>query len=66
MKIYVIIGDNGEAFEDYYEWVDSVYIDKGNAQKELKRLRAKAERDHKKDKFYPKRNYRIKEFETKD
>lgn len=66
MKIYVIIGDNGELYDDYYEWVDSVYIDKGNAQKELKRLRAKAERDYKKDKFYPKRNYRIKEFETKD
>ena len=66
MKIYVIIGDNGETFEDYYEWVDSVYIAKGNAQKELKRLRAKAERDYKKDKLYPKRNYRIKEFETKD
>lgn len=66
MKIYVIIGDNGETFEDYYEWVDSVYIAKGNAQKELKRLRSKAERDYKKDKFYSKRNYRIKEFETKD
>lgn len=66
MKIYVIIGDNGETFEDYYEWVDSVYIAKGNAQKELKRLRAKAVRDYKKDELYPKRNYRIKEFETKD
>lgn len=66
MKIYVIIGDNGETFEDYYEWVEAVYIAKGNAQKELKRLRAKAERDYKKDEFYPKRNYRIKEFETKD
>ena len=66
MKIYVIIGDNGETFEDYYEWVESVYITKGNAQKELRRLRAKAERDYKKDKLYSKRNYRIKEFETKD
>jgi hypothetical protein len=66
MKIYVIIGDNGEIYEDYYEWVEAVYIAKENAQKELKRLRSKAERDHKKDKFFAKRRYRIKEFETKD
>lgn len=66
MKIYVIIGDNGETFEDYYEWVEAVYIAKENAQKELKRLRDEAEKDYKKDKFYPKRKYRIKEFETKD
>ena len=67
MKIYIIIGNNGEPYpEDYYEWVEGVYIAKGNAKKELKKLKAKANRDYKKEPFYEKRKYEMKEYVTKD
>lgn len=66
MTIYVIKGNNNEMYEDYYEWIEGVYIAKGNAEKELRILRTKANEDYEKDMFYPKRQYNIEKYETKD
>lgn len=66
MKIYVIKGNNAEEYEDYYEWIEKdVYLQKKNAEKELKRLRNKATRDYRKDGWY-KREYKIEEYNIKD
>ena len=66
MKIYVIKGNNGGDYEDYYEWIEKdVYLVKENAQKELNRLRSKATRDYKKDRWR-KRAYKIEEYNIKD
>ncbi len=66
MKIYAIRGNNGEEYEDYYEWIEKdVYLQKENAEKELKRLRNKATRDYRKDSWY-KREYKIEEYNIKD
>jgi hypothetical protein len=67
MKIYLIQGNSGEVYpEDYYEWIEGIYLSKENAKKELKRLKAKAKRDHKKDNFWAEREYKIIELTTKD
>lgn len=65
MKIFMIKGNNDEIYEDYYEWVESIWVDKDNAKNELKELRKKAAKDYKKDPYY-KRIYKIIELETKD
>ena len=66
MKIYLIQGNNGEMAEDYYEWIEGIYLAEGNAEKELKKLKAKAKRDYKKDHFWAERQYKIIELTTKD
>ena len=65
MKIYIIKGNNGEMYEDYYEWIKSVYIDKEKAHKERDRLNRKAKRDYEKEKgFYELCSYKIEEYEV--
>jgi hypothetical protein len=67
MKIYLIQGNSGEVYpEDYYEWIEGIYLSKENAKKELKRLKAKAKRDYEKDHFFAEREYKIIELTTKD
>lgn len=62
MKIYIVKEDNGQDYEDYEEWIISVYFSKENAKKEVKNLRAK----EKKSGHWYKHNYYIEEFTTKD
>lgn len=65
MKIYIIKGNNGEMYEDYYEWIESVYIDKEKARKERDRLNRKAKRDYKKEQgWYELRSYKIETYEV--
>ncbi|WP_298061761.1 hypothetical protein [uncultured Rikenella sp.] len=56
MKIYIIKGNNNEVYEDYYEWIQSVYLNKENAEKEIEVLKKK----------YEENNYYIEEYEIKD
>lgn len=47
MNVYLVIEDNGEAYEDYNEWVDKVFLNEKNAKKyitEMKRKEKKAKR----------------------
>lgn len=65
MKVYIIKGNNGEMYEDYYEWIESVYIDKEKACKERDRLNRKSKRDYKKEKgLYELRSYKIETYEV--
>lgn len=56
MKIYIIKGNNNEVYEDYYEWIQSAYLNKKNAEKEIEVLKNK----------YEENNYYIEEYEIKD
>ncbi len=64
MKVYLLYGNNGEMYEDYYEWVEGVYINREKARKRKKELDKKAEKDHKKEPIYGKHTYWIKEYEV--
>lgn len=66
MKIYLIQGNNNEAYEQYYEWIEGIYLAKKNAEKELKKLRTKARKDYKENTLYAERQYEIIELNTKD
>lgn len=66
MKIYIIIGNNGELYDDYYEWIEAVYLSKENAKKELKKLRKETHRDKIRGILFTEFNYKIEEYETKD
>ncbi len=64
MKVYLLYGNNGELYDDYYEWVEGVYTTREKARERKKELDKKAEKDHKKEPFYGKRTYWIKEYEV--
>lgn len=66
MKIYLIQGNNNEAYDQYYEWIEGIYLSKENAKKELEKLRAKARRDYKKDPLFAESQYKIITLTTKD
>jgi hypothetical protein len=66
MKIYLIQGNNNEVYDQYYEWIEGIYLAKENAKKELKKLRAKARRDYEKNTLYAERQYEIITLTTKD
>ena len=66
MKIYLILGNNNEAYDQYYEWIEGIYLAKENAKKELKKLRTKAKEDYEKNDLYAERQYEIITFITKD
>ena len=66
MTLYIIHGDNNEMYEDYYEWIEGIYLSEINAKKELVKLKRQAEKDYQEDMFYPKRRYRLRKCETKD
>lgn len=66
MKIYLIQGNNNEAYDQYYEWIEGIYLAKENAKKELKKLRAKAREDYEKNTLYAERQYEIITLTTKD
>ena len=62
MKIYIIYGNNGGKYDDYYEWIEGLYLAKGNALKEIERLK----KEKPKDCLGFELQYCIKEFITKD
>ena len=64
MKVYLLYGNNGEMFEDYYEWVEGVYINREKARKEKYKLTRKAKQDCKKRIDWEERQYWIKEYEV--
>lgn len=66
MKIYIIKGNNNETSEDYYEWIEAVYLSKENAMKELRKLETKAHKEYLKNKLYEEKQYEIEEYEVKD
>lgn len=66
MKVYIIKGNNGEMYEDYYEWIEAIYLNKENAKKELNRLKQQARIDWLKEPLYEERQYTIEEYETKN
>jgi N-acetylneuraminic acid mutarotase len=66
MKIYLIQGNNNEAYDQYYEWIEGIYLAKENAKKELKKLKTKARKDYKKNQFFAERQYKIITLTTKD
>ncbi len=66
MKIYLIQGNNNEVYDQYYEWIEGIYLSKENAKKELKKLRAKARRDYEKDQTFAESQYEIITLTTKD
>ena len=66
MKIYLIQGNNNEVYDQYYEWIEGIYLAKENAKKELKKLKTKARRDYKKDQLFAERQYEIITLTTKD
>lgn len=37
MKVYVVIGNNGESYEDYRDWVSGVFADKELAELHIDR-----------------------------
>ncbi len=65
MKIYIVEGNNGEMYENYYEWIESVYLSKEEAKKEVKRLNKKAKEDYRKNGCYELCKYEIKEYDIK-
>lgn len=66
MKIYMIKGNNGEEYEDYSEWIESIYLSKENAKKELAKLRKQAKKRFKKGETYEEFQYWLEEVITKD
>lgn len=64
MKVYLLYGNNGEMYEDYYEWIEGVYIDKEKARKQKDKLTRKAKQDYKKGIDWEERKYWIKEYEV--
>ena len=66
MKIYLILGNNNEAYDQYYEWIEGIYLAKENAKKELKKLRTKSKEDYEKNDLYAERQYEIITFIAKD
>lgn len=66
MKIYLIQGNNNEVYDQYIEWIEGIYLAKENAKNELKKLKAKARRDYKKDQLFAERQYETITLTTKD
>ena len=66
MKIYLIQGNNNEVYDQYYEWIEGIYLAKENAKKELKKLRTIAREDYEKDQLFAERQYEIITLTTKD
>jgi len=68
MKAYILSGNNGEMYEDYYEWIVAVYLEKEKANKHLQLLEKIEEETYQKainnDEYYTKCKYYIKEYEV--
>ena len=62
MKIYILYGQNDGTYDLYDEWIEGIYLTKGNANKEAKRLN----KQKKKDLLGFNIKYFIKEYITKD
>lgn len=64
MSIYIIKGNNGEMYDDYYEWIEEVFFNRQKAEKRLKELKKEAHDDYKKEPIYEERQYKIEEYEV--
>lgn len=64
MSIYIIKGNNGEMYDDYYEWIEEVFFDRRKAEKRVKELKKEARKDYKKDQLYEERQYKIEEYDV--
>jgi len=66
IKLYLIQGNNNETYDQYYEWIEGIYLAKKKAEKELKKLRTKAREDYEKNTLYAEKQYEIIKLITKD
>lgn len=64
MKVYVIIGDNGEMYEDYYTWIECVCATMEVAKKRKKELDKRAKKSYKSGEVWSLGHYEIKEFDV--
>lgn len=66
MTIYIIKGNNGEMWEDYYEWIEEIFSDKRKAEKRVKELKKEAHKDFEEEPWMEERRYKIEEYEVTD
>lgn len=64
MKVYVIIGDNGEMYEDYYTWIECICKNYDLAKEKKKELDKKAKKQYKKRETWELCHYEIKEYDV--
>ena len=63
MKVYVVWGDNGESWEDNYQWIECICSTRKIAEEKIKKLNKKAKQMLKRKEIWDLWTYRIKEFD---
>lgn len=62
-KIYIVIEDNGEIYEDYDKWINKVFNSKEQAQKFIKNSKSKEKRLCKKQPYRDIHDFWLEEYE---
>ena len=64
MKVYAVWGDNGESWEDNYQWIECVCSTKQLAEEKTKELNKKAKKMLDIEETWHLYTYRVKEYEV--
>lgn len=64
MTIYIIKGNNGGMWEDYYEWIEEVFFNRQKAEKRIKELKREARKDFEEEPLMEEKRYKIEEYEV--